>query len=214
MRSSFFLRGAVAALLLAVVGLCVWLSGAAEPGAAASSGAPAASVATPPPAGAPAELARVERELATMRSELAALRGSPTASGPEPQGDPAPAALAGLSAEEELARRAREEARVFAKIGAAFAALPPDPAWSETIHQRLDAHLRDHPLPRSSVEDIQCRADACRIEISLEEGADLEEIRDSFRYTLVDVMGSGASKRDDNGRLVLYLAKDPPTLGM
>jgi hypothetical protein len=216
MRSPVTARSLSIAIVLCVVGLFLWHRGRtdASPSSTSNAGQPASAGVTggtSPPREAGAELDRLQRQVAALESNVSAMREDAASAAPADGGE---APLAGLSEEEELERRGREEARVFAQIGQAFAGLPQDQAWSDAISQRVRDHLHEHPLVKSSIAALECRASACRIEIGLQDGADLGEIRDSFRHALIDVMGTGASKRDPSGKLVLYLAKDPQTLGI
>jgi len=139
--------------------------------------------------------------------------GEPIESEEAPRADPdAGASEVGVLASEENARL--EEKKVLSQIGEAFASQPVDQAWSTSMIRRLHEHVRAHPLDGSTVDKVECRSSACRIEISPGEGAELEAIRDSFRTEMIDVMSSGASKRDDRGKYILYLGRDPQALGL
>jgi hypothetical protein len=143
-----------------------------------------------------------EREAAQSRDASALHRQAGTR-GSIPPGDP-----------EMLAQQKREEQRMFLQIGRSFSAQPIDQVWSESMTARIGEHLRTQPLENSRVENMECRSSMCRIEISVHDGADLATIRDGLRLRMADVMGSGASKQDETGNFVVYLAKDPQALGM
>lgn len=162
------------------------------------------------------ERARLEQKLSHLESEVAALRpgGEAQPASPEvPAPADQPSAVAPSEAETHR-RRQQEEARIFAQIGEHFAAQPVDSAWATEMTRRLDEHVRAQPAASFQVANVECRSSACRIELDVRSDADLAEIRDGLRYRLADVMGTGASKRDDDGRFVLYLARDPQALGI
>jgi hypothetical protein len=157
------------------------------------------------------ERARLRQKIAALEADMASLRSdgqAPSAPAPDP------AALDGASAplsDAELqARRKQEEERIFSQIGQTFSAQPVDSAWATAMTARIGAQQ----LEKASVGAIECRSSACRIEISLREGGDLGGIRDSIRQQLADVLGTGASKQDADGRFILYLGKDPAALGI
>lgn len=159
------------------------------------------------------ERARLRQQIAALEADMASLRGDGQAP-PAPAPAPEPVALDGASAplsDAELqARRKQEEERIFSQIGQTFSAQPVDSAWATAMTARIGAQQ----LEKASVGAIECRSSACRIEISLREGGDLGGIRDSIRQQLADVLGTGASKQDADGRFILYLGKDPAALGI
>lgn len=163
------------------------------------------------------ERARLQQKIAALEADMASLRHGgdvPPAPGPVTESAAEPAKLddatARLGDAEVQARRKQEEERIFSHIGETFSAQPVDAAWATAMTERIGAQ----PLEKSSVGAIECRSSACRIEISLREGADLGAIRESLRTRLADVLGTGASKRDESGRFILYLGKDPVALGI
>jgi hypothetical protein len=111
-------------------------------------------------------------------------------------------------------QRKQEEERIFLQIGHSFSAQPIDQDWSVSMTDRINEHIRTQQLKNSSVEKIECRSSVCKIEIDIHDSANLAEIRDNFRFRMADVMTSGASKKDETGRFIIYLAKDPQALGM
>lgn len=162
------------------------------------------------------ERARLEQKLSHLESELAALQPgaeAPPVAPEVPSPADEPSGVAPSEAEMQR-RRQQEEARIFAQIGEHFAAQPVDSAWATEMTRRLHEHVRAQPAASFQVANVECRSSACRIELDVRGDADLAEIRDGLRYRLADVMGTGASKRDEAGRFVLYLAKDPQALGI
>jgi hypothetical protein len=156
----------------------------------------------------------LQHRVAALESDLTALRSERTAQPRDPQARAIdPPVPPRLDANEQQSQRDQQETRIFAEIGRGFRAQPVDPAWSTATTDRIADHLRARPLDRSSVEKIECRSSVCRIDLDVEPGADLAAIRDGLRVALVDVTGSGASMRDETGRFVIYLAKDPRDLG-
>jgi hypothetical protein len=119
-----------------------------------------------------------------------------------------------LSEAEMQTQRKQEEDRIFTQIDRSFSAQPIDHSWSTSMTGRIKEHIRTQQLMNSNVDSIECRSSACRVEVSIHDGADLAVIRDNFRFHMADVMSSGASKQDETGKFIIFLAKDPQALGM
>ena len=163
-----------------------------------------------------AKTARLEHQMSSLEADLPALSADQGAAGSSMEANPRdgmsrPAAISG---EEDPAHGAQEEAGVFAQIGDTFSSQAIDQAWSTSMTRRLHEQVRLQPLDEATLDKVECRSSACRIEISASDGADLGSIRDSIRASISDILGTGASKRDDGGKYVLYLGKDPESLGL
>jgi hypothetical protein len=162
--------------------------------------------------------ALLQQKVAALQSDVTALRNEREMVLPRgttvPHGLDDTGPLTQATEAEMHAQRKREEERIFSQIGNSFSAQPIDRVWSELITGRINEQMFAQPLEKSNVENVECRSSVCRIEISIHDGADLATIRDNFRVRMTDVMGSGASKQDETGKFIIYLAKDPQALGM
>jgi len=163
-------------------------------------------------------MALLQSKVAALESDLTALRSDHEArsvhGNAEASDQDAPGRSSQLTAVQTPEQRDEEEARIFGQIGQRFATQPVDAAWSTAMTALINEQLRAQSLEQSSVEKVECRSSLCRIEVTPRDGADLAVIRDSFRFHLANVMGSGASKRDETGRFIIYLATDVQALGM
>ncbi len=105
----------------------------------------------------PTTFTTVATERATQNRPRAARSGVPTPVQPAPGVAPSsPDAEPDLSI---TGQRARLEDR--------FAAETPDASWATTAQQELHADLGRFATRDASVQDVQCRASMCRIELAL-----------------------------------------------
>jgi len=163
-------------------------------------------------------IALLQQKVAALKSDVTMLRDEKEMAPPRGaaathrQDDTSVSAQ--LNEAEMQAQRKLEEDRIFSQINQSFSAQPIDHSWSVLMTGRLNEHIRTRQMENSDVKNIECRSSACKIEINIHDGADLAAIRDNFRFLMADVMGSGASKQDETGRFIIYLAKDPQAIGI
>jgi hypothetical protein len=120
----------------------------------------------------------------------------------------------GLAAEiRELA--AESDQRVQVQIATNEAVLQQeiaDPAWSAEVFALIDDAVASEELAATSVQDVECRATLCRVEVvheSLEAKSAFEQqFFTAVAQVLPQAMLHTATHEDGSARTVMYLLRD------
>ena len=160
---------------------------------------------------------RMQQRIAALESAVAALpRGMntnqntlPASAVPQPA-EPRPP----VSEAEADQQRQQGESQLYARIDENFASQTIDSGWSASMTARINAAMAEQSLTRSTVEQVECRSSICRVAIRTNDRAELDALSDKLRGATADVLSADASRQDETGRFIVYLASDSQALNL
>lgn len=166
------------------------------------------------------EIALLKADFASLRQKLAAQPDPARAPAPQPTEDPEGLASSGQPANQaelralEVAAAERDHQQSLARMQhyeAALQAEPVDGAWSSGAAAVLKEAFSSQELSATIVQDNECRATLCRVEVAHANPEDRRQFETQFTQKMAQALPSAVAhteeQEDGSSVMTIYLAR-------
>lgn len=155
------------------------------------------------------KLAEVEYQLQLLRDQVAAMKSTNTIESESSQVENNPKQPA--PTKEQIVV---EELKQFQQVDNTFASQDLDASWSNSAMDTIDAALYKEDTEMLNVKNVECRTSLCRLELGDMNDKQLTYFQVEFRDKVINTFSAGMARKNAEGNLVVFLAKDQNAFGL